>query len=155
MFKINTQLFAPIKAEELIGGSFGIIILAGEELAYVKAVEAIMEKTKAERRVVGKLGTLHKSTGTNITGSLTIYKVTSKYRKAMSDYNKSGIDQYFDIQIITEDPTAVATGKEVGILRGVNFDSVNLGMLDPDAEVLEEEMPFTAEDYDLTELFNL
>ena len=143
------------KAQNLLSGAEGVIFFNGEELAYVKAISADVEKSKAERRVVGKRNTLHKATGWNGTGTLTLFKVTSKFRELMVNYIKNGVDFYGDVQITTQDPGATEVGKEVNILRNVNFDTVNVGNLDPDAEVLEEEMAFTFEDWDLTEKFNL
>lgn len=143
------------KAQNLLSGAEGVIFIDGVEQGYVKSVEATAEKVKAERRIVGRRNTFHKTTGWNGTGTLILYKTTSAFRQQISNYIKNGVDVYVDIQITTQDPSATDIGKEVSILRGVNFDSIPLAMIDPEAEILEDEMPFTFEDYDLTEKFNL
>lgn len=142
------------KAQNLLSGAEGEIVYNGDVVAYAKAVDATIEKIKAERRIVGSRKTYHKTHGWNGTGTLTIYKTTSKFRKLVQDYLKTGVDVYADLQITNQDPAATDIGKEVNVIGGVNFDSVNVGMLDPDAEILEEEMPFTFEDYDLANEFN-
>lgn len=155
MLKVNLQHFAGEKAQNLLSGAEGEVVLDGDVLAYVKSVDANVEKVKAERRVVGKRNTLHKAVGWNGTGTLVVYKYTSLFRQKMLDYIKNGVDFYPEIQITNQDPTATDIGKEINVISGVNFDSVNVGMLNPDDEILEEEMPFTFEDYDLSEKFDL
>ena len=82
-----------------------------EELAYVKKIEAKVDKEKEEIKVLGRRGTSSKAKGLKGTGTMTIYYTTSIFRKLMSDYNKTGKDTYFDIQITNEDP-ASASGKD-------------------------------------------
>lgn len=115
-----------------------------EEMFYVKSLEAKVEKEKTELKTLGRRGTQHKATGWSGSGSMTIYYMTSMFRRMMLDYMNNGKDTYFDIQIINEDPTS-SVGKQTIVLQGVNLDSMVIASLDTDAEALEEDIDFTFE----------
>lgn len=115
-----------------------------EEMFYVKSLEAKVEKEKTELKTLGRRGTQHKATGWSGSGSMTIYYMTSMFRRMMLDYMNHGKDTYFDIQIINEDPTS-SVGKQTIVLQGVNLDSMVIAALDTDAEALEEDIDFTFE----------
>lgn len=147
-----------LKSNDTISGKEGraIATVNGEvfELFYAKAIEGTVEKNKSEIKTIGRRGTGHKTTGWSGSGSMTIYYVTSRFRKLVRDYIKTGIDTYFDLQVINEDP-ASSTGKQVTILKDCNLDSVMVAKLDGDSDDgLEEDMDFTFEDMELTEQFN-
>lgn len=124
-----------------------------EEMFYAKNIEATAEKNKAEIKTLGKRGTQHKAAGWSGTGSMTIYYVTSVFRKMMMDYIKNGKDVYFDIQVINEDPTS-STGKQTTVLKNVNLDSVIMAKFDVDSDALDEEISFTFDDVDMLNEFN-
>lgn len=123
-----------------------------ELMCYVKKIEAKIEKNKTEGKVLGKRAAQHKSNGVKLSGTMTIYYITSMFRKMMLDYVKTGKDTYMDIQIINEDPTS-SVGKQTVVLKGVNIDSVVLAKLDVEAEAMDEEVPFTYEDFDILDEF--
>ncbi len=124
-----------------------------EEMFYVKSLEASAEKTKAEIKTLGRRGTQHKATGWSGTGSMTIYYVTSLFRQMMMNYIKNGVDTYFDIQIVNDDPTSTI-GKQTVVLKGVNLDKVIMASLDTEADALEEDIDFTFEDVEVLGAFN-
>ncbi|MEM5817168.1 MAG: phage tail tube protein [Desulfitobacterium hafniense] len=124
-----------------------------EEMFYVKSLEASAEKTKAEIKTLGRRGTQHKATGWSGTGSMTIYYVTSLFRQMMMNYIKNGVDTYFDIQIVNDDPTSTI-GKQTVVLKGVNLDKVVMASLDTEADALEEDIDFTFEDVEVLGAFN-
>lgn len=64
-----------------------------------------------------------------------------------------GVDAYFDISIINEDPSS-ATGKQTVFLHKVNLNKVIIGKLDTESEALEEELEFTFEGLDIAEQFS-
>jgi Protein of unknown function (DUF2001). len=124
-----------------------------EELFYAKTGEATIEKTKADVPLLGKTTVGKKTMGWSGTGTLTIYYMTSKFRELTLEYVKTGRDFYFDLQIVNEDP-ASRTGKQTVLLRHCNLDSVLLAKFDATAEdSLEEELPFTFEDFDILDKF--
>lgn len=142
--------------KDTINGSEGsayITIDGNVELAfYIKKLDAKIEKKKSEGKTLGNRATQHKPNGWNGTGTMTIYYITSVFRKMMLDYIRTGKDTYFTIQVVNDDPTS-GVGKQTAILRKVNIDSVEFTKLDLDSDALDEEIPFTFEDCDLLDEF--
>ena len=138
------------RAGNTISGKEGRLFMDGEELAYAKTFEATVEKNKNELNILGRRMTGHKTTGASGTGTLTVYKVTSKFVRIMRDYVKTGVDPYFTFQEVLDDKSS-GRGTERVTLYDVNLDSAKIAGLDVDSEALEEEIPFTYEDFDLPE----
>lgn len=125
-----------------------------EELFYAKSIEAKITKKKTDVPVLGKTNVGKRPAGWDGSGTLTVYYVTSYFRKLMLDYIKTGKDFYFDLQIINEDPQSGA-GKQTAVLKGCNLDEVIAAKFDASGDgMLEEGMPFTFSDYDLLNQFN-
>jgi hypothetical protein len=125
-----------------------------EEMFYLKSIEVKVEKAKSEGKTLGKRGTQHKAAGWSGSGSATLYYATTKFRKQMVKYMKKGIDTYFDVQIINEDPSS-SLGSQSMILRNVNLDSVIMAKLDLDSDdPMEEDVDFTFEDIDILGSFD-
>lgn len=141
------------RAENTINGREARLFVEGEEIAYAKSFEANIEKNKTEVNLLGRRMTGHKTTGVSGSGTLTLYKVTSKFSRMMLDYVKNGNDVYFTIQGVLDDPGA-NRGLERVTLYHCNIDSVKIGQFDVEAEALEEEVPFTFEDCDLPDQLN-
>ncbi|WP_028563044.1 phage tail tube protein [Paenibacillus pinihumi] len=140
-----------LRAKDVISGqgrAYATIGKNKEEMFYVKSLEATAEKQKTEVRTLGRLGTQHKATGWSGTGSMTIYYVTSQFRKLMYDYIKTGKDVYFEIMVVNEDPSSTI-GNQTVTLKGVNLNSVMMASLNAEAEVLEEDIEFTFEDVEM------
>lgn len=123
-----------------------------EEMFYAKKIDAKAKKTKKGIKTLGRRGTQNKATGWEGSGTMTIYYVTSIFRKMMLEYIKTGKDTYFDLQIVNEDPTS-SIGKQTVIIKNVNLDEVTMAAFDVDAEAMEEEMPFTFDDVDILDEF--
>ncbi|WP_068773455.1 phage tail tube protein [Paenibacillus sp. FJAT-26967] len=123
-----------------------------EEMFYIKSLEATAEKQKSEVRTLGRRGTQHKAAGWSGSGSMTIYYVTSRFRKLMYDYIKTGKDTYFDIMVTNEDPSSTI-GTQTVTLLGVNLDSVMMASLNTESEALEEDIEFTFEDVQIPDSF--
>lgn len=146
-----------LNGQDTVSGKEGkaIATINGEvhELFYAKNIEATLEKIKSEVKTIGRRGIGHKANGFSGTGSLTMFYITSRFRKMTMDYIKTGVDTYFDLQIINEDP-ASATGKQTIVLKNCNIDSVLLAKLDGDSDdSLDEEFDFTFEDADMLDQF--
>lgn len=143
-----------LKAGDTISGQEGtaFVTINGEvhEAFYIKSLEATVEKNKTEVKVLGKRGTQNKAAGWTGTGSMTIYYVTSIFRKLMIDYVKTGKDTYFDVQVINDDPSS-SIGKQTVTLIDVNLDSVIVAKVDAESEVLDEEIEFTFDDLEMPE----
>lgn len=147
---------AYLQARDTINGqegrAYATINKQVEEMFYIKKLEATIEKSKADIKTLGRRGTQHKATGWSGSGTLTIYYVTSRFRQLMKDYVKDGIDTYFDIQIVNEDPSS-SIGKQTITLKSVNLNKVIIAKLDTDSAALEEDIDFTFEDVDILESF--
>ena len=143
-------------ASDTISGTEGVVtikqgtntITAG----YVKTLEATIEKSKSELKVLGYRGTQTKSTGWSGTGSMTIYYVTSFFRDMLDKYAHTGVDTYFDVTVTNEDKGS-AIGKQTVTLKRCNLDSGILAKIDIDADDLDEDLDFTYEDFEITSKF--
>lgn len=136
------------RSQNTISGKEGRVFSNGKEIFHVKNIEAIFEKEKAEIKVMGRRVTGRKTVGGSGTGTLTVYKATSEYGQEAQNYIKKGVDPYFTLEVVTDDKSS-GRGTERIALREVNFDSMVVLNLDADAEVLEQELPFTFEDMDV------
>lgn len=148
--------FRFMQAEDAIAGKEGKVYatINGEvhEMLYVKNIEATIEKKKTEIPVLGYSGTQHKAGGWSGTGTMTVYYITSMFRKMMMEYVRTGRDTYFDIVVENEDPNSGA-GRQTIVLKGVNLDSVIITKIDIEAEALDEEVSFTFNGVDMPEAF--
>lgn len=142
--------------KDTINGSEGrayTTINGNVELAfYIKKLTAKIDKKKSEGKTIGNRATQHKANGWNGTGSLTMYYVTTAFRKMMLEYIRTGKDTYFDVQVVNDDPTS-SIGKQTVVIKKVNIDSVELAKLDLDSDALDEEVPFTFEDSEILDEF--
>lgn len=124
-----------------------------EELFYAKTLEATIEKNKVDVPVLGKTNTPKRSAGWSGSGTLTVYYVTSKFRQLMREYVKTGKDFWFDLMVVNEQPDSNA-GSQTTVLKGCNLDSISAAQFDAGSDdMMEEEMPFTFNDYEVQELF--
>ena len=145
-----------LRARDTISGQEGkaYIEVDGEikEFFYVKTIEATFEKNKSELKTLGHRGTQNKATGWTGKGSMTIYYVSSLFRRMALEYAKTGKDVYFTLLIENEDPTSSA-GKQTVALYDCNLDSTILAKLDVDSDALEEDADFTFGDFDILQDF--
>lgn len=124
-----------------------------EELFYAKTLEATIEKNKVDVPVLGKTNTPKRSAGWSGSGTLTVYYVTSKFRQLMRDYVKTGKDFWFDLMVTNEQPDSTV-GNQTTVLKGCNLDSISAAQFDAGSDdMMEEEMPFTFNDYEIQTLF--
>lgn len=123
-----------------------------QDLFFLKSLEATFEKTKAEIKTLGKRSTQYKGTGWAGSGTLSIFYVTSLFRKLALDFAKNGRDSNFTITAVNEDASSTV-GKQTIVLYNCNIDSVILTKIDVEADVLDEEVPFTFDDFDILDEF--
>lgn len=144
---ITSGLFS---GQNTLSGKEGRLFLDGEELASIKGFESTIEKTKEDVPIMGRRFMSKKTNGVSGSGTMTFYKVSSRFIELMLQYIETGIDQYFTVQSVLDDKGA-GLGTERVTLYNVNFDSVPFGMLDVETASLEEEIPFTFEGAKLPE----
>lgn len=150
-----------LKAGDTISGQEGVakITVKGpggtstiEDLFFAKKVEGECEIKKTGLKVLGKRGEQSKPNGWVGTGSLTLYYITSLFREMAIRYIKTGVPTYFDLLVSNDDPGSTV-GRQTTVLKNCTIDKAILAKLDVDAEVLDEEMPFTFDDADLLDKF--
>lgn len=123
-----------------------------ETAFYAKDLEAKVQVNKTDVKTLGKRGTQHKPNGWSGSGDMTVYYVTSTFRKMIIDYIKNGTPIYFDLTVTNNDPGSTV-GAQTTTLRDCTLDEVLVAKFDTDSEVLDESMSFTFEDVDMTEEF--
>jgi hypothetical protein len=123
-----------------------------EQMFWAKNLEASAEIQKTEVRTLGKRGVQNKPAGWSGSGNMTIYYVTSLFRKMALQYIKTGKPVYFDITVTNEDPGSTV-GPQTTVLKNCSLDSVILTKFDVEADVLDESVDFTFDDVDMLDEF--
>lgn len=131
------------------------VTIDGNRYNFMSAInlEASFEKNKVEVPILGKTAKGNKSAGWKGTGNATFHYNTSIFRKMFYQYQQTGEDIYFDIQITNADPTAKEVGSQTVILKDCNLDGGTLAKFDADGEYLDEQWDFTFESFEIPEEF--
>lgn len=119
-----------------------------EDMFWAKNLEATVEVNKTDVYTLGKRGAQHKPNGWSGSGSMTIYYVTSLFRKMVIQYIKTGKPVYFDLLVTNEDPGSTI-GSQTTLLKDCTLDSVIIAKFDTESDVLDESMDFTFDDADI------
>lgn len=123
-----------------------------ENMFWAKNLEASAEIKKTEVYTLGKRGAQNKPTGWSGSGKMTIYYVTSLFRKMALQYIKTGVPVYFDVTVTNEDPGSTV-GPQTVVLKNCCLDSIILAKFDVETEVLDEDVSFTYDDVDILDEF--
>ena len=115
-------------------------------------LEAKFTKKKTKVPILGKTGRGNKANGWEGTGKATFHYNTSVFRELMLRYKDTGVDVYFDMQIINDDPNSDAGRQEIDLID-CNIDGGVLAKFNADGEYLDEEMDSTFEDFLMPEMF--
>lgn len=146
-----------LKVGEIISGKEARAYMSikgrNEDLFYAKKVKSKVKKKKKQFNTLGHRGEQSKASGWSGDGEMTVYYISSLFRELMIKYIKTGVDTYFDLTIVNEDPNSTI-GKQTIVLKNCNFDEVPMALLDVDSEGLEEDISFTFEDVDMLDKFN-
>jgi len=145
-----------LQAEDTVNGREGIAtaIINDQvvELMELANINISIEKDKTEFKAMGTRNTQNKTTGWKGTGSANVRYVSSRWAEMLQRYVKDGVDTYFTIVVTNEDPGS-ATGKQVVQVLGCNIDSADIAKLDVDAEILDQDIDFTFNDFNILESF--
>ena len=158
LLDLNLQFFAEptMLARDAIAGSQGsaYVTIAGNRYLFASLIniEARWEKTKTQVPIMGSVSKGNKATGGEGTGSATFHYNTSIFRELMYQYQETGEDFYFDIQVSNDDKTSTV-GTQTTILKDCNIDGITIAMLDADADYLEDTLDFTFEKFLLPQKF--
>lgn len=146
-----------LRAKDTVNGALGtcFAIIDGKrhELMQVKNIQAKVKKTRMTIPILGMTAKQQKSGGWEGTGTMTVYYVSSLFRRVMADYMKNGVDTYFELLLTNEDPTGDA-GRQTVLLKDVNIEEMLIGKIDVEEAAMEEEMKFTFGGVELLDKFN-
>lgn len=121
-------------------------------MMHVITLNAKTEKEKKKLRVLGMIQSNDKSLGTNHSGTMTCYDITSEFREWLIKYESEGIDLYGTMDVISCDPTS-SSGRQSLTYYDVNFDSADLANIDINASEMTTELPFTYSRVDINEKY--
>jgi len=145
-----------LQAEDTVNGREGIAtaIINNQviELMELANITITIDKDKTEFKAMGTRNTQNKTTGWKGTGSANVRYVSTRWAQLIQDYVKTGKDTYFTIVVTNEDPSS-ATGKQVIQILGCNLDSIDIAKLDVDTEILDQDIDFTFNDFNILESF--
>lgn len=123
-----------------------------ENAFWAKNLEATVQIEKTDVYTLGKRGAQHKPNGWSGSGTMTIYYITSLFRKMALQYIKTGKPAYFDLTVTNDDPAA-SIGAQTVILKNCSLDSVIIAKFDVESEILDESVEFTFDDVDILDEF--
>lgn len=123
-----------------------------ENAFWAKNLEASAGIQKTEVFTLGKRGAQNKPNGWKGSGNMTIYYVTSLFRRMVLDYIKTGVMTYFDLTITNSDPGS-SIGSQTTVLKNCSLDSVIIAKFDTESDVLDESVDFTFDDVDMLDEF--
>ncbi len=151
----ETQVYMK-SADTLFASSARCYITIGEKrynFMNMINLEVTFKKNKVTVPILGRTGKGHRAAGWEGTGKGKMYYNTSVMRRMAEDYKNTGEDTYFDIQIVNEDKTAKKVGKQEVLIKDCNLDSMILAKFDADGELLDEDLEFTFDDFEIKEGF--
>nr|WP_092074755.1 phage tail tube protein [Dendrosporobacter quercicolus]NSL49879.1 phage tail tube protein [Dendrosporobacter quercicolus DSM 1736]SDN12354.1 Phage tail tube protein [Dendrosporobacter quercicolus] len=117
-----------------------------------KDLTATVEKEKVEVPILGRMMKGHKTVSMTGTGSLTVYQNTALFTNMVKKAKDSGLDIYFDMMVVNEDPASDA-GSRIVTLKDCNIDGCDIAAFDADGELLEQSIDFTFEDFEIVKNF--
>lgn len=135
-----------------INGSFGQVWKDGRWLTNFYRAEAVVNITKSDVLRSGTRWTGKKVTGMDGTGTITGYRVTTDLIEEIGQVANDNLPSLVTELIIKlDDPDAF--GAQRVRLKNVQFDTIPLINFEAGA-IVEEELPFTFEGYDLLDAIN-
>lgn len=123
-----------------------------ETIFWARTITATMTIDKTPIRVLNKRGAQQKPNGFTVEGTMNIFYVTSVFRRMAQEYARTGRLPYFDLLIENYDP-ASSVGTQTTMLKRCLIDSVLLAKLDVETDTLDEDVGFTADDFEILDEF--
>ena len=149
---------AIMNAMDAMAGSQASAYLTIEGTRYcfmqMYAFESSMEINIQEVPILGKTGKGNKPSGWTGTWKGTAHYNQSVLRKYFLEYKKTGRLPSFDIQVTNEDQST-SLGRQTIILKNCLAKGGILAKYDAGAEILDEEIEGTFDDWEMPETFSL
>lgn len=137
------------KASRIISGTWGELWLDGDYVSECYGFQAKMAFNREKVQQCRKMIPGQKLMSIDCTGSVKLYKVSSRMAKAVAMKVKEGKDPRFTIISKLDDPDAY--GAERISVSGVAFDDTTLADWEV-GNIGKTECPFTFEDYEFLDL---
>lgn len=134
-----------LETQQVINGSWGEVWVESDYMAEAKGIEATIEIEYEDIKKPRNLGTGKKMIGFAGTGSLTFYKVNSRFINLIGASLKEG--KQFSASIISKLDDPDALGSERIALKNCTFESISLANWEA-ATTGEQEVSFSFEDYE-------
>jgi hypothetical protein len=145
-------------AKDAISGKFAscYITINGERFNFMSMTdfESTWTPEIVDVPILGQAAVGHKAVGGSGSWSGTAYYNNSVFREMADKYQKTGVMDYFEMQVTNEDPTSTI-GRQTTILHNCLCDSFPLAKFTSGADVLTEELSGTFGSFDLPEKFSL
>lgn len=136
---------------KIIRGTFGRLWINGELASDIKSFEAKVSLDYEDIHVNGDFGTQKRYMGYSISGTMTMHKINSRILRMYSAGMMNG--QLPDVRLDAALADPDSNGAQRVVLFDVTFDEVTLAQFENNT-VLEEEVPFTAGSYKVTEMIS-
>lgn len=108
---------------------------------------------ESDMKVVGTRLVQKKTTGVQLSGSMTIYYGSPEFKRMVKQYMQTGVMPYFTMQITNDDP-ATSVGVQTIVVYNVKIQSGSLAMLDAEADMLKEDVSFSYTSFEIIEEFH-
>lgn len=120
-----------------------IVTIDGQqhELFNCKNIKLDYSLDSSDFKVVGTRIVQKKTTGIQLSGSMTIVYGTDLFKKLVRDYIKYGRPPYFTLQVTNDDP-ATSVGVQTAVFYNCRISSGSFAQLDADADFLTEDVQF-------------
>ena len=145
-----------MNARDVIKGSLAQcwVTIDGNRYNFAHAIslEATVEKNKSTVPVLGKTGKHNVPSGWEGSGSMTMHYNSSIMREILYKYKETGVETYFEIQVVNEAPGS-SVGNQTVILKQCTLNGGILAKFDADADYLDEDVEFTFDDFEIPTKF--
>mgnify|MGYP006351849561 FL=1 len=123
------------------------------ELFGVKNLKVEYSLDASDFKVVGTRLVQKKTTGIQLSGSMTIVYGTPEFKNLIKEYVLTGSVPYFSLQVTNNDP-ATSVGEQTIVLYNCRINSGSLAQLDADADFLTEDVSFDFTNFEILSSFN-
>lgn len=124
-----------------------------QELFNCKNIKVDYSLDSSDFKIVGTRLVQKKTTGIQLSGSMTIVYGTPWFKDLIKQYVATGQPPYFTLQVTNSDP-ATSVGNQTIVLYNCRINSGNLAQLDADADFLTEDVQFDFTSFEILTSFH-
>lgn len=124
-----------------------------KEIFAAKKIEAKGNIAESDMKVIGTKRIQIKKGGVKLTGTGTMYYVTSEFAKMLEEYVHTGVLPFFNMQL-TNDDRATSVGAHTAALYKCQLTGdIPVSLLDDSTDMLTFDFSFTFEDFEILSSF--